>query len=160
MPNRRLKWTETLIDALRSGVVLLMATIFMVVSSGWVVHVHYCPVSTERIVSLNGPQECAEDMHQVVNSCCETEKASCDIPAPAKKDDCCEDLVLAFDLDSPFSYSSTQEVRAPEMPVSILPLEDFAGLGQIEPLPTAFERPPPEARRSLDRLTRLQVFRT
>ena len=160
MLNRCLKWIDTCFDALRSGVLLLMAAIFMVVSSGWIVHVHYCPVSTERIVSLNGPQECDEDMHKVVKSCCETEKASCDIPAPSNKDDCCEDLVLAFDLDSPFSYSSVHEVRAPKMPVSILPLIELVDLSQIEPLPTALERPPPDTRRTLDRLTRLQVFRT
>gem|GEM_PF-1364768 len=139
---------------------------FLVTTSGWVLHKHYCPKSEQQVLSLLDATMCYErsersdPMAKVPASCCEKPQplpqAACDTD-----DGCCKDEVILLELPSPYTlpiYQNEASLTAIAVGAPLRPeIALWVNLPEAE-LP-AHPIPPPPLR-CLDRLNELQVYRT
>lgn len=133
---------------------------FLVTTSGWVLHRHYCPESEQQIISLLDVRHCSEPVAELPASCCE-KPVSLPEPACGADDGCCKDQVILLELPSPYSLPVYQHgsvlsdaaVAAPFRTEIVLWVNLPEAAVPMHPIP-----PPPL--RCLDRLNELQVYRT
>ena len=137
---------------------------FLVTTSGWVLHRHYCPESEQQVISLLDARVCSEPMAKEPTSCCEKPVAlPVALPEPAcgSDDGCCKDQVILLELPSPYTLPVYQNGEFLTAVAVQAPFRAEIALWVVLPEAELPAQPiPPPPRRCLDRLNELQVYRT
>jgi len=136
---------------------------FLVTTSGWVLHRHYCPESEQQVISLLQVSMCKVPMPEVPSSCCEkpAPQPLSEAEACGTEDGCCQDELILLELSSPFALPDGSFGASALAPMVLLTMRASVALWQVLPeaeLPAHTLPPPPL--RCLDRLNELQVYRT
>ncbi len=133
---------------------------FLVTTSGWVLHSHYCPESHKQVYSLLNNAQCAEPVRTEPLACC-SKPEPIPVPVCGTDEDCCEDVLIVLELPGPYSAPVFQSSFGLQDDFFTLYAFSIAFAPVYIPVSRQPEHPiPPPLRRSLDRLNMLQVYRT
>lgn len=129
---------------------------FVVTTSGWVLHTHYCPESSRRVFSLLSEAACRMPEQVPVSSCCTPPSAS---PVCGLEAGCCQDIQIVLSLSGPY-YPSSLSPLTPEPPQDVCDagVVLFERTNPLVELTRDFRDGPPPATTG-ERLNRLQVYR-
>jgi hypothetical protein len=145
--------------------ILFTLVAFLVTTSGWVLHRHYCPESEQQVFSLLEVSQCKVPIHELPAACCEKPAAQPQLPLDAAacgtEDGCCQDALIFLELASPFALPDGSFGTAANAPLLLAVMRPSASLWQVMPEAVLPRHPlPPPPLRCLDRLNALQVYRT
>ncbi len=150
---------------LRYAQALLALSLFLLATSGWVLHSHYCPISERQSISLTDFAQCPVNTAPVEqeSSCCQKPEMPSK-PVCAEDMHCCEDEWVVLDIYSPFSAPVVLELSLQTAPLADAFVHPSLLLSSSQRnSASAVPEPPPPVplySRSLDRLNAFQVYRT